>query len=349
MVIFKRVVIMIRSEYNIAQGKYCMSHFQKFIVKTAILIFLINMVYPMRVKAEIKDSNVNKQEEELISQIESYYSQGKKSIAEENFLAAIVKFNHVINLEKGLCIVYTPYAAQYILQAKGKIREQEGASLKYEEKKIEKPHIDAVAPAGEKKSKISEYVIGEEDELFISVWQEEDLKSEVIVRPDGKISFPLVGDIPVAGLTFTQLNEEITQRLKNYIKYPVVSIVLRKLGGKKIIVLGEVTNPGVHSVTGEKTLLEAIALAGGFTQHAVSSSVILIRGGFQNPKGRKFNLTRAIDKADATQNVTLQQEDIIYVPKKFIANVNYVLSQIVEPLSHGVAAVRDVRYLGEQD
>jgi len=148
-------------------------------------------------------------------------------------------------------------------------------------------------------------------------------------------------------LTFSQLNEEITQRLKKYIKYPEVSVTLRRLGGKKVIVLGEVGSPGVCSVTGKRTVLEAIALTGGFTPHAVASSVILIRGGFQNPKGRRLNLSRAIDKSDMTQNVALEPEDIIYVPKKFIANVNYALTQIIGPLSHGAAAVSDIRYLEE--
>ena len=186
------------------------------------------------------------------------------------------------------------------------------------------------------KLEVQEYTLGEGDVLYISVWQEDDLSQEVIVRPDGKLSFPLAGDVPVLGLTFTQLKDELTERLKEYVRYPVVSISLRKFGGKKVIVLGEVTHPGVYSVTGKNTVLEAIALAGGFTEHAVHSSVILVRGGLQTPEGKRLDLSRAIKKTDIGQNVTLQSEDIVYVPKKFIADLNYVLTQIIEPISRGV-------------
>lgn len=182
----------------------------------------------------------------------------------------------------------------------------------------------------------AEYTIGVDDGLFISIWQNNDLNQEVIVRPDGMISFPLIGDVQTSGLTITQFDAELTQRLKEYIKFPDVTIMVRKLGGKKIIILGEVNNPGVRSVTGKKTLLEAIALCGGFSQNAVTSSVILIRGGFSNPKGARLNLNRALTKADMSQNVSLEPEDIVYVPKKFIANVNYFVNQIIGPLAQGL-------------
>ena len=183
---------------------------------------------------------------------------------------------------------------------------------------------------------IPEYVVGEEDALFISVWQNKDLDQEVVVRPDGKVSFPLIGDIQASGLTISGLDGVITKALQEYIKYPDVSIIVRKLGGKKIIMLGEVVGPGVRSVTGRRTILEAIALCGGFTNHAVTSSVVLIRGGFTKPKGMRLNLERAISKADMSQNVVLEPEDIVYVPKKFIANVNYFVTQIIGPIAQGM-------------
>ena len=200
-----------------------------------------------------------------------------------------------------------------------------------------------------KKDATKEYTIGEGDVLYITVWkEEEDLDQEVIVRPDGRVSFSLAGDVPAVGLTFTQLKEELTQRLKNYIKHPVVSISLRKLGGNKIIVMGEVGRPGVYSVTGKRTVLKAIAQAGGFTQDAVARSVILIRGGLQDPKGKRLNLTRAIKKGDASQNVVLYTEDIVYVPKRFIANLNYALTQILGPLTHGATIISHIEDFGGQ-
>ncbi len=202
---------------------------------------------------------------------------------------------------------------------------------------VEKEGADTSA---KERPEVQEYTIEEGDVLYISVWKEDDLSGEVVVRPDGKISFPLAGDVLASGLTFTQLKEKLTKRLKEYIKYPVISISLRKLGGKKVIVLGQVTRPGVYSVTGESTMLEAIALAGGFTPHAVSSSVILVRGGLQNPEGTRLDLSRAMKKTDVSQNVALQSEDIVYVPRKFIANVNYFLTQILDPISKGVWTIR---------
>ena len=320
-----------------------MNNFRRYCTVFILCVFLIEILCPVVATARTRSRDIDKQEKKKISQIESYYNKGKENLVEGNFLAAIVNFNHVIELEKDFYIVYTPYAKEYIQQAEGEIREKESINLDFDiEKKPKEKEIvisdkaETTVSEAEASPKIYEYTISEADILYISVWEEESLSQEVIVRPDGKISFPLAGDIPVAGLTFTQLKEELTKKLKDYVKHPVVSITLRKLGGKKVIVLGEVGSAGVYSVTGKCTVLEAIGRAGGFTPHAVPSSTILIRGGLQNPEGTRLNLTRTIDKADISQNVVLQAEDVIYVPKKFIANVNYTLSQILGPLSQGV-------------
>lgn len=171
---------------------------------------------------------------------------------------------------------------------------------------------------------------------------EETLNQEVIVRPGGKISFPLAGDVFTAGLTFDQLKEELTQRLEEHINYPVVTISLKKLGGRKVIVLGQVNSPGVYSVTGKNTIWEAIALAGGLTPDAVTSSTILINGGLQNPRGRKIDLTGVLKKADASQNIVLHAEDIIYVPKTFIADASHFINQILGPVSKGIYTARSI-------
>jgi polysaccharide export outer membrane protein len=199
---------------------------------------------------------------------------------------------------------------------------------------VAQPEIEVAQPEIEEPA--VEYVIGAGDTLYIFVWQNPDLNQEVIVRPDGMVSFPLVGDVPAVGLTITQFDKELTDRLKEYVKYPEISISIRKLGGRKVIVLGQVKSPGVYSVTGAKTILEAIGLAGGFTKDAVSSSVVLIRGGFQTPQAKRINLTKAIKRGDSNLNVSLESEDIVFVPKKFIANLNYFLDKILDPISKGV-------------
>lgn len=199
-------------------------------------------------------------------------------------------------------------------------------------------------------NKVLQYTIGAGDTLKISVWEWDNLNQEVIVRPDGMISYPLVGEVPAEGLTLPQLTAELTKRLKEYIKSPQVSISVTKIGGRKIIVLGEVAQPGVYSVTGNRTVLEAIALAQGFSKDAVLSSVIVIKGGFQNPKGRRLDLNRAISKADMSQNIALEPEDIVYVPKKFIANVNYFVTTVLGTMLKGVETAESLqkrRFLGQ--
>jgi polysaccharide export outer membrane protein len=193
----------------------------------------------------------------------------------------------------------------------------------------------AGAPAVQLSSS-TEYIIGDDDILKISVWQNPDLDQEAIVRPDGKISVPLIGDVMARGLSITMLDDDLTKRLSEYVRGPEVSISLNKIGGSKVILLGEISKPGVYSMAGQKTLLEAIGLAGGFTRDAVASSIVLIRGGLVDPHAQRINLSKALKGRDfIRQNVVLQAEDVVFVPKKFIADINYFLTQITAPLSQG--------------
>jgi len=207
--------------------------------------------------------------------------------------------------------------------------------------KVEKPAVKEKAKA---RAPLVEYAISEDDVLKISVWQNPDLDQEVIVRPDGMISFPLIGDIVAKGLTITELDQEITHRLSEFVRSPEVSISLKKIGGSKVIVLGEILHPGVFTVTGSKTILEAIGQAGGFSRDAVPSSIILIRGGFSQPQAQRLNLSKVLSGREVLQqNIALQAEDIIFVPKKFIADLNYFLNQVLDPLSKGAFTNRELR------
>ncbi len=184
-----------------------------------------------------------------------------------------------------------------------------------------------------------EYIIGDGDVLHISVWENDDLEQETVVRPDGRISFPLVGDLVTRGRTIVELDEMLTEALKEYIRAPDVSISIKKFGGSKVIILGEVRRPGVYAVSGSKTVLEAVALAGGFTPDAVVNSVVLIRGGLENPQAQRLNLKKPLLRGrDMGQNMALESEDIIFVPKTFIANIGRILMQIIEPVSRGSLA-----------
>ena len=189
----------------------------------------------------------------------------------------------------------------------------------------------------------SQYIISPGDVLYISVWENPDLTGEVIVRPDGMISFPLIDEVKAAGLTISELDKEMTERLKEYIRFPDVSISLRAMGGQRVIILGEVKSPGVYSLKGRKTVLEAVALAGGFTKDAVLNSVIVIKGGFKNPHPKRVDLASALKKGKMKEDIVLESQDIVFVPKKFIADLNYFLTQILGPISRGVYTAKEIQ------
>jgi polysaccharide export outer membrane protein len=189
-----------------------------------------------------------------------------------------------------------------------------------------------------------EYTIARGDVLYISVWENPDLTQDVIVRPDAKISFPLIGEIKAQGLTIPALDNIITKKLKDYIRYPDVSVSLKSMGGERVIVLGEVNRPGVYSLGDKRTVLEVIALAGGFTDDAVLNSVVVVKGGLKKPKAERINLALALKKGKIKEDVRLRAQDIVYVPKKFIANVNYYMSKILDPIYKGTTTASDIKH-----
>lgn len=192
--------------------------------------------------------------------------------------------------------------------------------------------VELIQALPQKEKEPLDYIIGPEDVLFISVWQDKDLDTEVIVRPDGKISLQLIGEIDAGGKTLAQLNEILIKRYSAYIKSPQVLVSIKNFGGTKVIILGEVRTPGVYKPIERSGLLEVIAMAGGFSDHAALNSVILIRGGLGNPEAMRLNLARVIYKTDMSQNIPIQPNDIIYVPKQFIVDINYFLDQYLAPL-----------------
>src|SRR5690606_28119668 len=121
------------------------------------------------------------------------------------------------------------------------------------------------------------YEIGPEDLLEISVWREKDLQREVLVRPDGWITFPLVGPILAAGKTTQQLQAEITERLQKYIPNPVVTVTVQKIQGLKVFVLGRVEKPGEYVVGRYVDVLQALSLAGGLTPFANADEIKILR------------------------------------------------------------------------
>ena len=143
-----------------------------------------------------------------------------------------------------------------------------------------------------------------------------------MVRPDGFVSFPLVGDISAEGMTPPRLSLNIKERLSRLIKDPQVTVIVSGFGSKNVLVLGEVLKPGAYSFRGGTNVLDAISDAGGWKNSAVLNSVILVRKVFTYaPEAYRLNVYDIIKHSDFTQNMPLQPGDVIYVPKSFIANI----------------------------
>ena len=165
------------------------------------------------------------------------------------------------------------------------------------------------------KSQSTDYRIGAGDMIEVSAWKEPDLsRKEILVRVDGKISFPLVGDIQAAGLTPAELTEAIQKGLTNYVTAPVVTVTITNPGSQKVYVLGEVTKTGEYQVLKNLTVLQAFALAGGFTQWAAKDEIILIRKDGAKDRIYKINYKDIVKGRDVENNLILQANDTIVVP-----------------------------------
>jgi polysaccharide export outer membrane protein len=194
------------------------------------------------------------------------------------------------------------------------------------------PSVSDEAP---KEVKLTEYILGPGDKIEILVYRHDDLKMITQIDPSGKITYPLLGDITVSGLSIFQLRDTIRTGLSYYVVDPQVSVSVLGVQSQKVYVIGEVTRPGVFSLDIPKSVLEAISSAGGFTQDAKDESVILIRGDKEKPRLIKLDIESALEDGNISQNIQLQKGDIVYVPSTFIADVSrfsQYLTNILRPI-----------------
>jgi polysaccharide biosynthesis/export protein len=158
------------------------------------------------------------------------------------------------------------------------------------------------------------YVIGPEDVLSVDVWKEPEVSLSVPVRPDGKISLPLLNDVQAAGLTPMQLQSEVRDGLKKFISDPQVTVIVTQINSKKIFIMGEVAHQGTFPMLPHMTVLQALSAAGGFTQFAKEKGVYVLR----NENGRQvtlpFNYKEVIRGKRPEQNIELKSGDTIVVP-----------------------------------
>jgi polysaccharide export outer membrane protein len=160
-----------------------------------------------------------------------------------------------------------------------------------------------------------EYVIGVDDVLAVSVWKEPDLSRTLPVRPDGKITLPLLGDVQAAGNTAGQLQRELRNSLASYVAVPEVAVIVQEVRSRKFNVVGQVAKPGSYSLSESMTVLDAIAQAGGLGIYAKSNAIYVLR---VRPDGSSmhlpFNYKRVLKGTNLSQNVKLQPHDTVVVP-----------------------------------
>ena len=161
---------------------------------------------------------------------------------------------------------------------------------------------------------VGEYRIGPEDVLDISVWNNSAISRTVPVRPDGKISLPLVNDVQAAGLTPNQLRSVLLKKLTEYVPSPEVSVIVREVHSFKVSVIGEVKKTGRHELKGRATVLDILAMAEGFGEFAGRGRIVVLRPEGKTMRQIPFNYNKVMSNNGALENFFLQPGDIIFVP-----------------------------------
>jgi polysaccharide export outer membrane protein len=163
----------------------------------------------------------------------------------------------------------------------------------------------AVVPAG--------YLIGPEDVLGVLFWREKDLSGDVIVRPDGKITLPLLNDIQAAGLTTDDLRAALTAAAAKYVEDPNVTIVVRQINSRRVFITGQIAKPGPYTLSPGLTVMQLIAIAGGLTEFADSKNILIMRTENGKPVALRFNYKEVLDRKKLQQNIELKSGDTVVV------------------------------------
>jgi polysaccharide export outer membrane protein len=159
-----------------------------------------------------------------------------------------------------------------------------------------------------------DYIIGPDDVLSIVYWRDKDMTAEVAVRPDGKISLPLVNDVQAAGLTPTQLRDSLVTESKKYIEDPNVTVVVKQINSRRVFITGEISKPGTYVLSGPTTVLQLIALAGGVRDYADTKKIQIIRNENGKPVSHLFNYKDVMQGKNLQQNIELKPGDTVIIP-----------------------------------
>ena len=177
-----------------------------------------------------------------------------------------------------------------------------------------KPPATAQKPKSPAAAGLEEYKIGPEDVLAISVWKNEAMSRVLPVRPDGMISLPLLDDVMAAGLTPTELRNVLAQRLAEYVPSPAVTVIVNDVKSFKVSVIGEVFKPARYELRSRTSVLDVLALAGGFTQFASRTRVVILRQEGEKRVRIPFNYNRMTNDSSVEEDLYLRPNDIVLVP-----------------------------------
>ena len=178
-----------------------------------------------------------------------------------------------------------------------------------------------------------EFVFGPGDQIDIAVWRHEDLDMQIVISPDGAISYPLVGRMQIAGMTYPELMGVLSERIGEYYKDPQVSVNILEVSSMKVYVLGYVRTPAILQIESELDVIGALTRAGWVSSDSRTNNIMLIRGGLEDPQLFVIDLDQLLASGDLRQNVALQKGDILYVPPKTIVNVEQFFRRITAMLS----------------
>ena len=190
-----------------------------------------------------------------------------------------------------------------------------------------------------------QFVFGPGDLIDIAVWRHEDLDMQIRISPDGAISYPLVGRLQIAGMTYPDLMGLLTREIGAFYVDPQVSVNIVEVSSMKVYVLGYVRNPSVQQIESELDVVGALTKAGWITQDSRTNNIMLIRGGLAKPELLTIDLDQLLAAGDVRQNIPLQKGDIVYVPPKTIVNVETFfrrISGILSPFVSGTVIYRNV-------
>jgi polysaccharide export outer membrane protein len=159
-----------------------------------------------------------------------------------------------------------------------------------------------------------DYIIGADDSLSIVFWRDKDMSADVVVRPDGKISLPLLNEVQAAGYTPEQLRDHLVEAASKYVEEPNATVVVKEIRSRKVFITGNVAKPASYPLTGQMNVMQLIAQAGGLLEYADSKNIVIMRTEGSKQQHFQMNYNDVIKQKNVAQNISLKPGDTVVVP-----------------------------------